>query len=330
MKPMKLRNWLALGGFTVGFIGAAVVISSFLPHPFVPEHIAEQKGDLLPPVATLPDIEVSFLRCGSVVVPEWLTVRGKLSTASHRVAHSAVLIKHPRGTFLYDTGLCTDLPLFMMDQSFFFEQTLGRYELEQSIGSHLERLHLTPGDLDFAVLSHLHWDHVAGIPDLPGVPLWINRVEFHAASQSRLDKNEHLVRRLLCRNSIELLDFTGPAYAGFRSSYDIFKDGSLVLVPLPGHTPGQVGLFIRRAHGSSLFIVGDAAWSIDNYAIPATMHPWFWSLVTSDDVTAKQTLIDLYHLSHQHPEIAIIGMHDAQMQEAFMLTEQARQKIHSI
>lgn len=111
---------------------------------------------------------------------------------------------------------------------------------------------------------------------------------------------------------------------GFRSSYDLFGDGSLVLVPLPGHTAGNTGLFINRASGSRLFLVGDAAWSSENYMRPATMHPILWSMFTSDDATARQTLIDLQRFSLRHPEIPVIGMHDAHMQNAFMTIEERR------
>ncbi|GCE03942.1 MBL fold metallo-hydrolase [Dictyobacter aurantiacus] len=322
---MKLRNWLTLGGFTLGSIGVASAINSFLPHPFVTDQLFERASES----ASLakedwPDIDITFLRCGSVAVPECIAVRGSFSLTARTIAYSAVLIKHPRGTFLYDSGLCADTPLFLMDQSFLFSNTLGRFNMERPLCQHLEHLHMEPKDLDFVLLSHLHWDHVSGIPDLPGVLLQVNQVEYDFATQGLLEKNQGLVRRLLSNNPMQLLDFAGPAYEGFRCSHDVFGDGSIILVPLPGHTPGQMGMFINRAHGPRVFLVGDAAWLSDNYTVPTTMHPVLWSMVTSDDATARQTLIDLHHFARQHPEVAVIGMHDARMQEAFMTAEQKR------
>jgi N-acyl homoserine lactone hydrolase len=319
-----------LGGLTLGSIGAAAIVNSFLPREFLTERTYKQKINTDLSSTELPDIEISFLRCGKVVVPEWLAVRGSFSAKPRTIAHSAVLIKHPQGTFLYDTGLCQDIPLFMLDQSFFFSHTLGQFTMETPICAHLERLHMTPSDLDFILLSHLHWDHVSGIPDLPGVPLRVNRVEYDAASQGLFEKNQGLVRRLLCNNPVELLDFTGPAYEGFRSSYDVFGDGSIVLVPLPGHTPGQTGLFINRAHGSRLFLIADAAWMADNYMVPTTMHPFMWSLVTSDDAIAKQTLIDLHYFAQDHPDVPMISMHDGHLQDAIMSVEHTQRKIHML
>ncbi|GCE25590.1 MBL fold metallo-hydrolase [Dictyobacter alpinus] len=326
---MKLRNWLTLGGMTLGSLAVATAVKSFLPRPFGTDQLYERPVEVTPSPQHLPDIEITFLRCGSVVLPECIAIRGSFSLTPRTISHSAVLIQHPKATFLYDTGLCTDIPLFLLDQSFLFNNTLGRFTLEQSLGHHLERLQLQPSDLDFAILSHLHWDHVSGIPDLPDVPLRVNRLEYDFASQGLLEKNQGLVRRLLSNNPVNFLDFSGPAYEGFRSSYDLFDDGSIVLVPLPGHTPGQIGMFINRAHGPRVFLIGDAAWLSNNYAEPATMHPVLWSMVTSDDAMARQTLIDLHHFSRRHPEIPIIGMHDGQLQEAFMATEQQRLQVHT-
>ena len=95
----------------------------------------------------------------------------------------------------------------------------------------------------------------------------------------------------------------------------------LSLVPLPGHSAGNTGMFINRSNGPRLFLLGDAAWVSENYTRPATMHPFVWSRFTSDDATARQTLIDLHHYALHHPEIPLIGMHDAALQEQFMKSE---------
>ncbi len=192
---MKLRNWLTLGGVTLGAVGAGLMINSFLPQHFLTTKGDETLESVLCDRTSLPDVEVSFLRCGSQDIPEFVAVRGAFSAASCLLAHSAVLVRHPRGTFLYDSGLCTDIALFLMDQSLFFKRTLGGFVLEQPIGSHLQRQGIGTDELAFVLVSHLHWDHVSGIPDLPGVPLRINRVEYDAGRQGLLEQHQGLVRQ---------------------------------------------------------------------------------------------------------------------------------------
>ena len=330
---MKLRKLLAIGGITLGTLGAGLAVRSFLPQRWnttdwdeVQDKASTQSQRF--DTGAMPHVDVTFLRCGSVTIPEPIAVRGALTLAPRVISHSAVLIRHPQATFLYDTGLCADIYLYLIGQSLLFRKTLAKFEFEQSLHSHLNELDLDFEDLDFAVLSHLHWDHVSGIPEIPDVPLRINRVEYEAARLGLLDANQGLVRQLMGNNPIELFDCNGPAYEGFRSSYDLFGDGSVVLVPLPGHTAGNTGMFINRSNGSRLFLIGDAAWVSQNYLRPATMHPFIWSGVTSDDATARQTLLDLHPFAKRHPEIPTIAMHDAALQEEFMLAEKEEKVLH--
>ncbi|MFC4047066.1 hypothetical protein ACFO1B_52395 [Dactylosporangium siamense] len=45
--------------------------------------------------------------------------------------------------------------------------------------------------------------------------------------------------------------------APFGAGHDLFGDGSLVLLPTPGHTPGSVSLLVRRPGHPPLLMVGD-------------------------------------------------------------------------
>lgn len=317
-----LRRGLSLGVAAAGVAGLCIAVNSFLPRRLPTWYTPDIPDTRVPDTASLPAIEVSFLRCGSVTIPTFIAARGAFSAASCTISHSAILIRHPKATFLYDTGLSGDIYLYLRDQSLFFRKVLAKFNFEQSLGSHLQHLKMRPRDLDFAVISHLHWDHVSGLPDIHGVPLHINRVEYESAKLGMLDANHGIVRSLLGDSPIELFDCNGPAYEGFHSSFDLFGDGSIVLVPLPGHTPGNTGMFINRSNGSRVLLLGDAVWVAENFQRPTTMHPFIWSPVTSDDATACQTLIDLHHFSHRHPEIAMIAMHDAAAQDAFMRVEE--------
>jgi N-acyl homoserine lactone hydrolase len=320
---MKPRFLAAMGAASLGVLGIGLAVNSFLPQRFdIP--MGHDKTMILPTISSLPAVDVTFLRCGYAVWPECIMVRGAPSFAPRRISYSAILVRHPRATFLYDTGLCHDISLVLMDQSLFFRQTLARFKFERSISSHLQFLGLKPRDLSFALISHLHWDHVGGALDLPGLPLRVNRVEFEAAREKLFSQHQELVPRLIHNNPIELFAMQGPPYAGFCSSLDLFGDGSIMLLPLPGHTAGNTGMLIRRSNGQHLFVVGDAAHLIENYQRPATPHPLFYSRVTSNDALARQTLVDLHRFSRLHPEIPLVPMHDARMQEAFMIVEQAR------
>jgi N-acyl homoserine lactone hydrolase len=56
---------------------------------------------------------------------------------------------------------------------------------------------------------------------------------------------------------------TNPALAPFTESLDVLGDGSLVLLPTPGHTAGSVSLLIRRAAKPPLLLAGDLTYGAD-------------------------------------------------------------------
>ena len=138
---MKLRNWVTLAGVAAG---VGIVAKSFLPQRFAldtwddePLKLSGKNARESQEALDLPDVEVAFLRCGTASVPEWVAVRGALF-APVDIAHSAVLVRHPKATFLYDTGLCADVHAYLANQSFLFRKTLANFVFEQSLSSHLK------------------------------------------------------------------------------------------------------------------------------------------------------------------------------------------------
>src|SRR5690349_1924940 len=166
---MKRRNWIILAGAALGAVGAGLAVKSFLPQRFrldawneydaLSAPAASGNGGNRKDEKNVPEVEVSFLPCGVITVPECVAVRGA-GFDRIDIAYSAVLVRHPKATFLYDTGLCNDISLYLANQPWLFRNTLGNFAFEQSLSGHLRSLGLE-GGIDFALLSHLHWDHVS-------------------------------------------------------------------------------------------------------------------------------------------------------------------------
>src|SRR5690348_8321173 len=111
---MKRRNWIMLTAAALGAVGAGLAVKSFLPQRFRLDAWNEYEALSAPATngnsrsleneEDVPEVEVSFLRCGVITVPECVAVRGA-GFARIDIAYSAVLVRHPKATFLYDTGL---------------------------------------------------------------------------------------------------------------------------------------------------------------------------------------------------------------------------------
>ncbi len=79
---MKIRDWTTLGAMVIGVAGVGIAAKSLLPENFATEQMYGQQEEIVD-ASTWPEIEVSFLRCGHVNLPEFLVVRGALSIATH-------------------------------------------------------------------------------------------------------------------------------------------------------------------------------------------------------------------------------------------------------
>jgi glyoxylase-like metal-dependent hydrolase (beta-lactamase superfamily II) len=112
----------------------------------------------------------------------------------------------------------------------------------------------------------------------------------------------------------EALAFQLIPFKGYPESLDLYQDGKVVLVPLPGHTPGSVGLFFMSDFGAVYFFIGDVAWTV------SALHqgkPKFWAAGKLVDGEARQTQTSLKKvraLMQSEPNLVVIPAHDSAVQ----------------
>jgi glyoxylase-like metal-dependent hydrolase (beta-lactamase superfamily II) len=111
--------------------------------------------------------------------------------------------------------------------------------------------------------------------------------------------------------AVESFAWDGPPYENFSVSHDWFGDGSVILVPLPGHTPGSMGVFLNSVEGHRLLFIGDAAWSLDGVALPSHKARPLSLLTDEDPSLLSQTLWRLHHLQAHDRELIIVPAHDS-------------------
>lgn len=214
---------------------------------------------------------------------------------------------HPRATFLIDPAVSSSGSSSAQALSAVGRRILAPPRATRGLGELLEENDVAPDSIDFAVATHLHFDHVDGLLDLPDLTLRFARPE--------LDPPPNRPRRLLgaptapwLPGRIDPLDLTGPPLATFDASHDLLQDGSVLVVALPGHTPGSVGYLVHVGEGRRILLAGDAVWAARQIRRQRQKAPLPGWMVDHDRTRTFATIRRLHALSS---DITVVPAHDA-------------------
>lgn len=164
----------------------------------------------------------------------------------------AFAVHHPEGICLFDTGQSVAAAPLPGLHPFL---RLARFELGEE--DHAARS-VDPRAVRWLVLSHLHTDHVGGAAAFPEAEIVVSRGEWERAAGLRGRLRGYVPHHWPAGVEPRLVDPGPPPVGPFAASYDVVGDGTLLVVPLPGHTPHHVGL-LARGGGRAWLLAGDAA-----------------------------------------------------------------------
>ncbi|MEZ4237996.1 MAG: MBL fold metallo-hydrolase [Myxococcota bacterium] len=218
-----------------------------------------------------------------------------------------VVLRHPTaGTLIVDTGIDTALArgeagAVRFPLGSFLEDLVPVAPLAEILGG--ERP-------DAVLLTHLHADHVLGLPDVPGdVPVWIgpdaftSRTLMNAATGPTIGAAlaGHALQRLSLDDAVSVPLTSDVTVAG----WDLLGDGSLWALHVPGHTPESLA-FVARTVDGPLLVTGDAShtrWGWDHGVAPGTY--------TEDPAAGRRSFEALRAFAAAHPAMRVQVGHDA-------------------
>ena len=229
------------------------------------------------------------------------------------------LLRHPtRGWVLFDTGYSQRFleATARLPGALYRCVTPVRFDPRKALTLQLQALGVDKADIGAIVLSHFHADHVAGVLDFPGVPVYCSRAGWQTLQSKgplaalRSGLLPELVPRALADRVRFFEDLAPVAGSGSQvfSAVDMFADGSVAAVSLPGHSEGHFGLRFTASDDREVMLVGDAAWSTkalrELRPPPAFTTGWL-----GNTRTYRETFARLHTLTSFRPDLQLVPSH---------------------
>ncbi|TVY02031.1 MBL fold metallo-hydrolase [Cohnella terricola] len=263
-------------------------------------------------------VEALLMSAGYCLHPEFVTLRGgSLRSAAYPAGFAC--IRHPsRGWILFDTGysprfqeLTKRLPL-----SLYRRLTPVRQEANSAI-RRLAGIGITAEDVRYVVLSHFHADHIGGARDFPFARFLYPQRSYEAVRElgpigaTRAGFIAGLLPDGFADEAMPIERIAPyvplPKEVPFSGGCDLFADGSLIAIDLPGHAAGQIGLLLSTVNARVL-LCADASWSSRALRENRPPHP-VAGLVMSDRKAYRETFERLRSWQAADPELIVVPSH---------------------
>ncbi len=162
---------------------------------------------------------------------------------------SCVLLRHAQGNVLFDTGCHPDTlanPEGCWGTMAKAMVPIGRPQ--DNVISELATLGLQPDDIDIVVNSHFHTDHCGCNSFFKRAKVFAHYREIEVAQAPDAVQKGFLPG-----------DWQHPMpMEAVRGEHDLFGDGRITLLPLPGHTAGTMGALVSLSRDGRFLLAADA------------------------------------------------------------------------
>ncbi len=223
----------------------------------------------------------------------------------------AFLVHHPSaGPLLVDTGLH---PSIATDP----DANLGRLAASftepevtkgEDVPARLRAKGIEPSTLRTVVMTHLHVDHASAVSEFPGAAFIVSKAEWEDATTGLLPILKYYRPQQFDHAfDFRTVDYEAPSinsFSTFGRSFDLFGDGSVVLVSTPGHSAGHQSVVLKTGIGP-LVIAGDAIFLEDQLDPGADL-----AARARDRHNYERSIRELALYRREHPSVTITPGHD--------------------
>ena len=154
------------------------------------------------------------------------------------------LVVHPKGTLMWDAGVIAD------------SQFKGSEPVKEGISTatkpllpQLAAAGYKPSDITYFAMSHYHSDHTANANVFAGSTWIVQKAERDAMFAGP-------PAQIMAPATFSALKDAKTKLLE-NEDFDVFGDGSVVMMSTPGHTPGHQVLFVKTATRGPIVLAGD-------------------------------------------------------------------------
>lgn len=198
-------------------------------------------------------LKIMRLDCGTFFANDLdgFSDTGSMKGVTKPLTGSCYLIRHGEDYLLWDAGIAASAKGKPLDTKAAFDFTLKATLVEQ-----LGALGIRPEQIGRVGVSHHHFDHTGQAASFPQATLLIGKGDLDALRAGAPDTDAKPLAHWV----------SGPGKVeAVSGDKDVFGDGRVVMLDLPGHTPGHHGLLVRLGGGRTLLLTGDLAHFRENY-----------------------------------------------------------------
>ena len=200
------------------------------------------------------DVALARLDCGGSPAP--VGVASFSDTLEHpdlklQLTYSCYVVRHGDRVLVWDTGNPLD----------------GSPRApKSSLVDQLARVGIKPEAVEFVGISHHHGDHTGQLASFPGATLLVGQGDWDdvraADAPAGMDAKAYAARRAPFAPWTTGGGKVEPLKGDRR---DLFGDGTVQLISLPGHTPGHHGLLVKLEKTGYVLLTGDVTHFHENY-----------------------------------------------------------------